>query len=368
VLPPHLNYINERTFYKCSKLKNVTIGRGTTNIGYLAFQDCTSLKSIVLPRALKEITRDAFYNCTALETVTLPKRLEEIGNRAFYGCNTLTVYYSGTDAEWEQLEANIGTEGNTALLNAERHPFTYPRDYAAVTFDSNGGEGPMAAQRAAIEETAALSANTFTRPRYKFKGWSTTKNGAVLYDNGGDILLYDDITLYAQWESTTYYTVSYYASNGAGFMQSQYINSGEPTALHTCEFVRAGYVFTGWNTSYNGSGDAYTDGETVTKTVTSSGTSIGLYAQWRKVADYAVAGAFDSNGYLLASYAAKGSALVIAVSYDADGKPVTVDSLNVSSDYYSSTNFKKQEGYTYKLFLVDRETFAPLCKAWSGRG
>jgi uncharacterized repeat protein (TIGR02543 family) len=48
-------------------------------------------------------------------------------------------------------------------------------------------------------------------------------------------------------------------------------------------FTRAGYAFTGWNTAANGSGTAYTDGESVSNLTSTQGASITLYAQWQTI-------------------------------------------------------------------------------------
>ena len=69
-----------------------------------------------------------------------------------------------------------------------------------VMFDANGGNGEMADFTAAAYAYAALPENAFTRDGYTFGGWATEKNGEVVYEDGADIALTNDITLYAVWE------------------------------------------------------------------------------------------------------------------------------------------------------------------------
>ena len=86
------------TFYRCNKLRIVTITEGVTAID-LAFGFCKALTTIVLPSTLKRIGEEddvihwnrgyVFANCTALKTISLPEGLELLGRGAFQGCTNL---------------------------------------------------------------------------------------------------------------------------------------------------------------------------------------------------------------------------------------------------------------------------------------
>ncbi|MBQ7946501.1 MAG: InlB B-repeat-containing protein, partial [Bacteroidales bacterium] len=74
-------------------------------------------------------------------------------------------------------------------------------EFPIVTFDTNGGEGEMPAQKIAKGELSALATNTFTRSGYTFIGWNTSPDGSgTAYTDGQVITLMQDITLYAQWQ------------------------------------------------------------------------------------------------------------------------------------------------------------------------
>ena len=69
-----------------------------------------------------------------------------------------------------------------------------------VTFDANGGTGEMKEQAFAKDVSQALISNAFTREGYAFTGWNTIADGTgVPYSEAQEIVLTDDITLYAQW-------------------------------------------------------------------------------------------------------------------------------------------------------------------------
>ena len=73
-----------------------------------------------------------------------------------------------------------------------------------VTFDANGGSGVMKEQSFVKDVSQALISNAFTREGYAFMGWNTIADGTgVSYSESQEIVLTDDITLYAQWGALT---------------------------------------------------------------------------------------------------------------------------------------------------------------------
>ena len=88
-----------------------------------------------------------------------------------------------------------------------------------ITYSPNGGEGQMAASIYNKNTTNNLRKNTFTRGGYTFKGWSTTNNGEVEYQdqNTATNLTQNqndqNKTLYAVWKPNTY-TVKYHPNGG----------------------------------------------------------------------------------------------------------------------------------------------------------
>lgn len=89
----------------------------------------------------------------------------------------------------------------------------------------------------------------------------------------------EDLTYTAVWTANAY-TVSFHANGGEGAMDAQSLTYDTQAALSANAFTRAGYTFTGWNTARDGSGTAYTGGQTVVNLTAVNGGTVTLYAQW----------------------------------------------------------------------------------------
>ena len=77
------------------------------------------------------------------------------------------------------------------------------------------------------------------------------------------------------------YIVSFNANGGTGSMEDEYFTyDAVPQMLLKNSFTRRGYVFKGWNTKSNGTGDSYADAEFVENLTEVSNGKITLYAQW----------------------------------------------------------------------------------------
>lgn len=144
-----------------------------------------------------------------------------------------------------------------------------------VTFNANGGSGDMQSQTFTEGKQQALMSNAFTREYYFFVSWNTVADGSgTSYRDLQKIVVFENMTLYAQWERTTY-TVQFVSNGGAGDMQSQIFNAGEMQALSANTFTWENHVFIGWNTEWDGSGTAYSDTQEITLEE-----NIVLWAQW----------------------------------------------------------------------------------------
>lgn len=122
--------------------------------------------------------------------------------------------------------------------------------------------------------------NMFTRTGYDFTGWNTTADGiGTGYQPGDELLLEEDLVLYAQWKRSNN-VIHYDGNGGIGYMPDTILEP-EVTSTYLSEnkFTMAGYKFTGWNTEPDGSGTAYDEEEFVSYIFG----RMTLYAQWEEI-------------------------------------------------------------------------------------
>ncbi len=167
-----------------------------------------------------------------------------------------------------------------------------------IHFNANGGEGSMRDQTVVYDYTFNLTANAFTRTDYVFAGWNTKADGTgTAYTDGQSVSNLttthnDTINLYAQW--TTAYTIHFDANGGIGnggmdtmpdlhSMPDLHTVYGSEVIIPHQNFIRTGYTFSGWNTKADGTGTAYTSGQSVSNLTTTPNDTVNLYAQWTPI-------------------------------------------------------------------------------------
>lgn len=192
-----------------------------------------------------------------------------------------------------------------------------------IVFNGNGATGgSMVNMTVATDSTVALTNNLYTKTGYHFIGWSTTKDGSVVYTNGASYTMGTNSSyiLYAIWEANEN-TLVFNANSGLGNMSNMTISTDETVNLTSNKFVKAGYTFIGWATSANG-GVVYENGASYKMGTNSSYT---LYAVWQANENTIV---FDGNE------ATSGSMSNMTVATD--------ETIKLSSNGY------KKLGYTFK--------------------
>lgn len=178
---------------------------------------------------------------------------------------------------------NTSADGNGTVQSADSS-FTMPASNVTlhaqwtinqytVTFDKNDASatGTMGVQTINFGESAALTANAFSKTGYSFAGWATTVTGDIAYTNQQSFIMgASNVTLYAKW-TINQYTVTF-DSQGGSSVTNQTIDHGA-TATAPADPTRDDFVFQGWftDTSYSSQWNFSTD------TVTSNAI---LYAKW----------------------------------------------------------------------------------------
>ena len=71
----HMLSIENNILKKCdnSKMGEVIIPDGVTEIGEKAFADCNNLSRVVIPESVTKIEATAFRYCSELKTIEIPK-------------------------------------------------------------------------------------------------------------------------------------------------------------------------------------------------------------------------------------------------------------------------------------------------------
>lgn len=130
-----------------------------------------------------------------------------------------------------------------------------------------------------------------------FAGWNTQRdgNGETYTENAQFAKDSKDDTLYAKWSENPTYRITYFSNNSTSGNPPSDVNFYEAGVTVTVKYnsgnlVRKGYDFIGWNTSSDGTGDAYAGGTTLK---IPSG-NLYLYADWKLIPTFTVK--YDGNG------------------------------------------------------------------------
>ena len=168
--------------------------------------------------------------------------------------------------------------------NGEAHLYAqWTANTYTVEFDGNGAmSGKMTDQIFTYDRAQDLTKNAFAKTGYTFAGWSTVKDGDVVYTDGQEVnnlsaVNGDVITLYAKWTANTY-TVKF-DGNGAtsGTMADQDFTYDVAQKLTKNAFAKTGYTFAGWKDSRD---NTYTDEQEVMNLIAIQGGVVTLTAQW----------------------------------------------------------------------------------------
>jgi len=178
-------------------------------------------------------------------------------------------------------DGGVGDDGGVDGDGQE--PATY-----TVTYDANwadSGSVPVDTTNYEAGQTVTVLGNTgnLVKAGYAFSGWNTASDGSgESYTQGQTFVMGSaDVTLYARWTQNPTYTVTYDANgadSGSAPIDSTNYEQGQPVTVlgNTGNMVKAGYTFTGWSTASDGSGESYTQGQTLVM----GSADVMLYARW----------------------------------------------------------------------------------------
>jgi uncharacterized repeat protein (TIGR02543 family) len=213
--------------------------------------------------------------------------------------NSGTLVKTGyTFTGWNTLANGSGTHYNASGSYNLTADVTLYAEWTIVnytlTYDGNSSDGGTVptAQTGSGNVTVAANLGLLTQSGYTFTGWNTLANGSgTHYNIGSTYNLTADVTLYAEWATSTY-TVFYDGNgNSGGSVPSSQTGNGNVTlATNSGTLALTGYTFTGWNTLANGSGTHYATGATYNLNA-----DVTLYAEWTAApATFTIT--YDGNG------------------------------------------------------------------------
>lgn len=112
----------------------------------------------------------------------------------------LASWYSSYDGKTYALGGSYSANAKTTM-SAQWIANTYH-----VVFDANDGSGSMDTLDCSYGTIETLTANAFSKEHHAFKGWATSPNGIVMYEDGASVVNltsvdYATVTLYAVWET-----------------------------------------------------------------------------------------------------------------------------------------------------------------------
>lgn len=290
---PDATEVGDDAFNGFGWLEKVSLPKAET-IGMRAFYKCTRLTDVTL-EAVKTLKKDSFYYTNSLKRLTLPATLETIeniqfgrvgqGNKAgtrvvmkgmtpptvasgaFTGVSqttisTVTVPAGALDAYLAQINA----ENSSAGLISKRETMwnnLYLREEGsyAVEYYSEYVTGVKVAYVKVGEGVTAEKVASATKAGNIFKGWNTKKNGTGEAFGEGSVPT-DDITVYPVFAAAC--TIQVHQEDGTTTKleveKDQAIGENLPAAP-----TKEGYLFKGWNTSADGTGETVTADTVITE-------------------------------------------------------------------------------------------------------
>lgn len=146
-----------------------------------------------------------------------------------------------TPSDGHRLKSLVVLDANKEPVEVADNAFTMPASDVTVsatfevtrhtiTFEANGGTGTMGGQVVETGESAALTANKFTRSGYTFSHWNTKEDGSgTSYEDGATVEPTGDMTLYAQWSKNGSSGTSGTSSSGTT-KTSSLASTADPTS------------------------------------------------------------------------------------------------------------------------------------------
>jgi len=221
---------------------------------------------------------------------------------------TVTNIYDYNDEFSNNIKINANKYGYSSLLVKNYYDgyvrrvnvTVMPENPVSIKYHINNGNSDVVEDFIEENDDLTIRSNPFVMEGYKFIEWNTSADGTGTSYQTTDIInnVSEEVNLYAIWEPCKY-TIKFNSNGGIGEMDDQEFYYGEELTLSNNVFTKENYVFVGWNTSSDGSGTSYVDGQTIDALSTTQDVTLTLYAQWDVEKNYTINYQVDEmNNYI----------------------------------------------------------------------
>jgi hypothetical protein len=374
-IPTSITTIGNEAFYQCTRLETITLPSSVTTIGNSVFRGCNRLTTAVLP-SVTTLGTYAFYGCTALQNVTLNNTLTAIPEYMFYQCAALPNLdfvplsvtgigqYAFASCRFADINLpNVTTISNNAFADNTTNLVTinlpsvisigvqaFYRCNAVKNVNiplcqTIGNDNFYSTSNSgAIENIQLPDTLTSIGTNFLRNATANTILKTVLIPSSVDTIGSDfgtgnnaNTIFSTQPSKPTNWNATWNAANRPVFWNSEYLfDNGvryvsaftkvdgnsllNPDATNGINFpVRAGYLFLGWNTAANGTGEYYSILNSSTFARIPNDTK--LFAVW---ATQTTGDIFLYSGSIITGLTDYGKSLVsISVPDTLGGNPIT---------------------------------------------
>lgn len=113
-IPESVTSFDSSIFSNCANLESVEFLCNVEELSDFMFQN-SGLKTIIIPDCFKKIGQQCFNNCTNLKSVVIDTNITDIDYMAFGGITDLTIYFKGSEAEWNNITKDSNWNKNSSI-------------------------------------------------------------------------------------------------------------------------------------------------------------------------------------------------------------------------------------------------------------
>ncbi len=196
---------------------------------------------------------------------TLPTPPTKIGS-------TFNGWYKNAECTGDQFTGSVVVEEDLIVYAK------WIEVYYLLDFNLNGGTSATPTAQSLAYKAKANSVGDPIYEHHKFIGWNTKQDGSgTAWDFSINTMPANKLTLFAQWADIEY-ELSFNLNGATGDTPATQLIVFNNLANNVTEPQNNGYIFEGWNTKQDGTGDAWNFAFSKMPA-----RSVVLYAQWKVV-------------------------------------------------------------------------------------